>query len=33
MIPQREISKKAEADRVAERTVEKDYAIHWIMLG
>lgn len=33
MIPPREISKAAERDRVAERTVEKDYAIHWIMLG
>ena len=33
MIPQREISKTAEHDRVAERTVEKDYAIHWLMLG
>jgi len=33
MIPQREISKAAERDRVAERTVEKDYAIHWVMLG
>lgn len=30
MIPQREISKTAEHDRVAERTVEKDYAIHSI---
>jgi hypothetical protein len=33
MIPQREISKGAEFDKVAERTVEKDYAIHWLMLG
>ncbi len=33
MIPQREISKAAEGDRVPERTVEKDYAIHWVMLG
>lgn len=33
MIPQRDISKTAEHDGVPERTVEKDYAIHWIMLG
>lgn len=33
MIPQREISKTAESDKVAERAVEKDYAIHWVMLG
>jgi predicted nucleotidyltransferase component of viral defense system len=33
MIPQRDISKAAEHDKVPERTVEKDYAIHWIMLG
>ena len=33
MIPQREVSKAAEHNGVPERTVEKDYAIHWIMLG
>ncbi len=33
MITPREISHVAEHDGVPERTVEKDYAIHWIMLG
>jgi hypothetical protein len=33
MIPQRDVSKASVKDRVSERTVEKDYAIHWIMLG
>ncbi len=33
MIAQREVSKAAERDSVPERTVERDYAIHWLMLG
>lgn len=33
MILQREISKSAQRDGVPERTVEKHYAIHWLMLG
>ena len=33
MIAQREISKAAIRDRIPERSVEKDYAIHWVMAG
>ncbi len=33
MIPRRDLSKAATRDRVPEKTVEKDYAIHWLMAG
>lgn len=33
MIHRREISKAAARDRVPEKSVEKDYAIHWLMAG
>ena len=33
MIHRRDISKAAARDRVPEKSVEKDYAIHWLMAG
>jgi len=33
MIHRRDISKAATRDRVPEKSVEKDYAIHWVMAG
>ena len=33
MIHRREISKAAARDRVPEKSVEKDYVIHWLMAG
>ncbi len=33
MIHRREISKAAARDRVPEKSVEKDYAMHWLMAG
>lgn len=33
MIHRRDISKAAAPDRVPEKSVEKDYVIHWLMAG